>query len=162
MELLRTDLLHMTTIEQNAHKEYLATSYVLLYYRTSLLSTRLPRSWKGPMRVMKGLNSRYTLLGLITGKKKDLHVSDMALFVFDSTLVNPLDVARRDQIIFSKLKILGHRGKLGHRKSLQFFVTWLVIMSHMILGNRMLICASLIISIPTDDGQTLLLIPRIR
>ena len=152
MELLRTDLLHMTTIEQNAHKEYLATFYVLLHYRTSLLPTRLHRNWKGPMRVIKGLNSRHTLLGLITGKKKDLHVSDMTPFVFDSAVVNPLDVARCDQIKFSIVKILGHRGKLGHRKSLQFFVSWLVMMSHMILRNRMLICASLIISIPTDDG----------
>ena len=95
-ELLRTDLLHMTTKERNIHKEYWPNSYVLVHYRTDLPPTRLHMSWKGPMRVIKGLNSRYTLLDLITGKEKDYHVSAMKLFVFDSALVDPLDIARRD------------------------------------------------------------------
>ena len=56
------------------------------------------------MRVIKGLNSRYTLLDLIAGKEKDYHVSDMKPFVFDSALVEPLDVARRDQMEFSSRK----------------------------------------------------------
>ena len=42
------------------------------------------------MRVIKGFNSRYTLLDLITGKEKDYHVSDMKPFIFDSALVDPL------------------------------------------------------------------------
>ena len=74
-ELLRTDLLHMTTKEQNIHKEYLLDSYVLIHYRTGLPPTRLHTNWKGPMRVIKGLNSRYTLLDFITGKEKDYHCS---------------------------------------------------------------------------------------
>ena len=57
-ELLRTDLLHMTTKEQNMHKEYLPNSYVIVHYRTGLPPTRLHTNWKGPMRVIKGLNSR--------------------------------------------------------------------------------------------------------
>ena len=77
------------------------------------------------MRVIKGLNSGYTLLDLITGKEKDYHVPDMKPFVFDSALVDPLDVARRDQMEFFIEKISDHRGKLSHRKSLQFFVSWL-------------------------------------
>ena len=55
-ELLRTDLLHMTTKEQNIHKEYLPNSYVLVHYRPDLPPTRLHTNWKGPMRVIKGLN----------------------------------------------------------------------------------------------------------
>ena len=35
-ELLRTDLLYMTTKEQNMPKEYLPDFYVLAHYRTSL------------------------------------------------------------------------------------------------------------------------------
>ena len=50
-ELLRTDLLHITTKEQNIHKEYLPDSYVTVYYRTGLPPTRLHTNWKGPMRV---------------------------------------------------------------------------------------------------------------
>ena len=42
----------------------------------------------------------YTLLDLITGKEKDYHVSDMKPFVFDSAIVDPLDIARRDQMEF--------------------------------------------------------------
>ena len=62
------------------------------------------------MGVIKGLNSPYTLLDLITGKEKDYHVSDMMLFVFDSVLVDPLDIARRDQTEFFIEKISDHRG----------------------------------------------------
>ena len=87
-ELLRTDVLHMTTKEQNIHKEYLPNSYVSLHYRTGLPPTHLHTNWKGPMRVIEGLNSRYKLLDLITGKEKDYHVSDMKPFVFDSALVD--------------------------------------------------------------------------
>ena len=75
-ELLRTDLLHMTTKEQNIYKEYLPNSYVLVHYRTGMPPTRLHTNWKGPMRVIKGLNARYTLLDLICGKEKDFHVSE--------------------------------------------------------------------------------------
>ena len=74
--------------------------YVLVHYRTGLPPTRLHTNWTGPMRVIKGLNSRYTLLDLITGKEKDYHVSDMKPFVFDSALVDLLDIARRDQMEF--------------------------------------------------------------
>ena len=43
-ELIRTDLLHMTTKEQNIHKEYLPDSYVLIRYRTGLPPTLLEGS----------------------------------------------------------------------------------------------------------------------
>ena len=75
------------------------------------------------MRVIKGLNSCYTLFDLITGKEKDYHVKH---FVFDSALVDPLDIAQWDQMEFFIEKISDHRGKLSHRKSLQFFVSWMV------------------------------------
>ena len=124
-ELLRTDLLHMTTKEQNIHKEYLPNSFILVHYRTGLPQTRLHTNWKGPMRVIKELNSRYTLIDLITGKEKDYHVPDMTPFVFDSALVDPLNIARLDQMKFFIEKNSDHRGKLSQRKSLQFFVNWI-------------------------------------
>ena len=49
----------------------------------------------------------------------------MKPFVFNSALVDPLDIARRDQMEFFIQKISDHRGKLRHRKSLQFFVSWM-------------------------------------
>ena len=138
----------MTTKERNMHKEFLPDSYVLVHYRTGLPPTRLHTNWKGPMRVIKGLNSRYTLLDLITGKVKDYHVSDMKPFVFDSAIVDPLDIARRDQMEFF------NRGKLSQRKSLQL-AGWDMI-NHMILGNRSLICSILLIFIPTYARKILL------
>ena len=108
------------------------------------------------MRIIKGLNSRYTLLDLITSKEKDYHVSDMKPFDFDSAIVDPLDITRRDQTEFFIEKISDHRGKLSQRKSLQFFVSWMDMISHMILGNHSLICAILLISIPTFARKILL------
>ena len=67
----------------------------------------------------------YTLLDLMTGKEKDYHVSDMKPFVFDSALVDPLDVTRRGQMDFFIEKFSDHKRKLSHRKSLQFFVSWM-------------------------------------
>ena len=124
-ELLRTDLLHLTTKEQNKHTEYAIDSYVLVHYRTGLPPTRLHTSWKGPMKVIKGLNSRYTLLDLITGKEMDFHVSDMKPFVFDSAVVDPMDVARRDYMEYFVDKILQHRGNPKKSSSMEFEVSWL-------------------------------------
>ena len=69
------------------------------------------------------ITASYTLLDLITGKEKDYQVSDMKPFVFDSALVDPLDIARLDQMEFFIEKISDHRGKMSQRKSLQFFVS---------------------------------------
>ena len=60
------------------------------------------------MRVIKGLNSPYTLLDLITSKEKDYHVTDMKPFVFYSALVDLLDISRRDQMEFLIEKISDH------------------------------------------------------
>ena len=109
-ESLRNELLHLTSKEQNIYKEYLPNSYVLVHYRAGLTPTRLHTSWKGPMRVIKGLNSRYTFLVLTTGKEKNFRVSGIKPFVFDSALVDLLDIARRDQMEFLMEKIFDHRG----------------------------------------------------
>ena len=45
----------------------------------------------------------------MTGKENDYHVSDMKPFVFDSTLVDPLDSARRDQMKFFIEKYSDHK-----------------------------------------------------
>ena len=52
-------------------------------------------------------------------------MSGMKPFIFDSALVDPLDIARRDQMEFFIKKILDHRGKLNQRKSLQYLVSWM-------------------------------------
>ena len=88
-ELFRTDLLHLTTKEQNKHREYSIDSHVLVHYRTSLpVAQELEGSNEDDQRIQFPL---YT-----TGKEMDFHVSDMKPFVFDSAVVDPMDVARRD------------------------------------------------------------------
>ena len=53
-------------------------------------------------------------------------MSDMKPFVFDCAIVDPLDIARRDQMEFFIEKVSDHRRKLiTNRKSLQFFVSWM-------------------------------------
>ena len=47
----------------------------------------------------------------------DLCYTDMKPFVFDSALVDPLDIARRDQMEFFIEKISDHRGKLSDFRS---------------------------------------------
>ena len=97
-ELLRTNEIHMKDTERLEHTEFLHDSLVLVHYRTGLPPTRLHTHWIGPMKVIKGLNSRYTLLDLMTGKETDFHVLDMKPFVFNSAVIDPEDIARRDHM----------------------------------------------------------------
>ena len=71
-ELLRTDLSHQTSTEQFQHKEFLVDSYVLVHYRSGSPPTRLHTSLRGPMRVVSGSNSRYTLYDLVSNKEKEI------------------------------------------------------------------------------------------
>ena len=61
----------------------------------------------------------------VFGKEKVFHVSDMKPFVFDPTVVDPLDIARRDHMEYFIDKILDHRGNIKKRSILQFHVNWL-------------------------------------
>ena len=68
-------------------------------------------------------NSRYTLYDLVKNIEKDHHVSDMKPFRYDPSVVNPLDVARRDQMEFFVVSILDHRGTES-RSTSEFLVRW--------------------------------------
>jgi hypothetical protein len=83
-ELLRTDLLHQASTSIFEHKEFLPDSYVLVHHRTGVPPTRLHISWREPMRVVSGNNSRYKLYDLVT-----FHTSDMKPFLFDPALTDP-------------------------------------------------------------------------
>jgi hypothetical protein len=97
-ELLRTDLLHQTQSQMSQHTEYPINSYVLVHYRTGSPPSRLHTNWRGPLRVVKGDNSRYTLYDLVSQKTSVYHVSDMKPFLYDPAITNPVDVARRDHM----------------------------------------------------------------
>ena len=123
-ELLRTDLLHVSAKQLQTPKVYPINSYVLVHYRSGSPPTRLHTSWRGPMRVVSGSNSRYTLYDLVSNKEKDYHVSDLKEFLYDPSVVDPLDVARRDHMEFFVESILDHRN-CQTRTSAEFLVKWL-------------------------------------
>ena len=76
-ELLRTDLLHVSTKQHQSPTEFPINSYVLVHYRSGSPPTRLHTAWRGPMRVVSGSNSRYFLYDLITTREKEYHVSNI-------------------------------------------------------------------------------------
>ena len=75
------------------------------------------------MKVLEGRDTRYKLLDLITLKEKELRVSDMKPFLFDAALIDPLDVARRDNMEYFIDKILEHRGNLKKKRKIRFLVS---------------------------------------
>ena len=123
-QLLRTDLLHMTSKEQNL-TEFEPNSYVLVHYRSGAPPSRLHTFWRGPMQVISGRNPKYLLKDLVTHKEKEYHVSDIKPFNFDPSTTDPLDIARRDHLEFFVEKVFAHRGNLKFKRNLEFHVKWL-------------------------------------
>jgi hypothetical protein len=79
-----------------------------------------------PLGVIRGVESKFTLLDLITNKEKDYHVSDIRPFIFDPLLTDPTDVARKDYLEFFIEAILKHSGSKTSKKSnLRFYIKWL-------------------------------------
>ena len=68
------------------------------------------------MRVTSGSNSRYKLLDLVTHKEKVYHTSDMKPFLYDSTVTNPLDVARRDHMEFFVESVIDMKGDTNSKR----------------------------------------------
>jgi hypothetical protein len=123
-ELLRTDLLHQTQSQIAQHVKYPPNSYVLVHFRDGSPPSRLHMHWRGPLKVVSGENSRYTLHDLITQKSSVYHVSTMKPFLYDPAITNPLDVARRDHMEYFLEEVLSHRG-LHQRFKIEFLVKWL-------------------------------------
>jgi Chromo (CHRromatin Organisation MOdifier) domain len=123
-ELLRTDLLHQTQSQISQHVEYPPDSYVLVHYRDGSPPSSRHTHWRGPLKVVIGENSRYTLYDLITQKTPVYHVSAMKRFLYDPAITDPVDVARRDHMEYFVEDILSHRGP-HQRSQIEFLVKWL-------------------------------------
>ena len=120
-ELFRTDLLHISDKQIQTPKEY---PIVLVQYRSGSPPSRLHTSWRGPLRVVSSSAPRYTLYDLIYNKEKDYHISDLKEFLYDASVVDPLDVARRDHMEFFVESIVDHR-QIQTRTSAEFLFKWL-------------------------------------
>jgi Integrase core domain len=123
-ELLRKDLLHTTSKEQDL-TEFEPNSYVLVHYRSGAPPSQLHTFLRGPMQVISVGNSRYLLRDLVTHQEKEYHVSDMRPFIFDPSTTNPLDIARRDHLEYFVEKVFARRGNLKFKRNLEFHVRWL-------------------------------------
>ena len=74
---------------------------------------------------MSFLLSEYTLLNLITKKTRTVHASRLKPFVFNPTMHDPMDTARRDYMEFFVESILAHTGNPRKVSTLLFHVKWL-------------------------------------
>ena len=119
--LLRTDLLHQSQSQINQHVDYPKNSYVLVHYCDGSPPLRLHTHWRGLLKVVCGDNLRYTLYDLIAQKTAVYHVSAMKPFLFDPSITNPLNVARRDHMEYFVEEILEHRGQ-HQRSQVEFLV----------------------------------------
>jgi hypothetical protein len=86
--------------------------------------TCLHTFWKGPLRVISNVLSKYLLLNLITTTEKPYHVTDMKPFIFDPLNVNPTDIARRDYLEFFIEIILEMARDVKKVSTLDFKVKW--------------------------------------
>ena len=106
--------------------EFAPRSYVLVKYREGAPPSRLHTVLKGPLRVIRSSESKYTLEDLITNKEKDYHVTDIKPFHFDPLNTDPTDVARKDYLEFFIEAILKHTGTKRSKKGhLKFYIKWL-------------------------------------
>jgi hypothetical protein len=120
-----TDSMHLGTYPAK-RTDYAPGTFVLVKYREGNPPSRLHTLLKGPLRVVKGSESVFTLLDLVTNKEKDYHVSDLKPFLFDPIITSPLDVARKDYLEFFIEAILKHSGNRNSKKTkLRFYIKWL-------------------------------------
>jgi transposase InsO family protein len=123
--IIFTDSMHLGTYPA-PRTDHAPGSFVLVKYREGAPPSRLHTLLKGPLRVVKGSQSVFTLLDLVTNKEKDYHVTDIKPFRFDPLNTNPLDVARKDYLEFFIEAILKHSGNRHSKKSnLRFYIKWL-------------------------------------
>jgi transposase InsO family protein len=123
--IIFTDSMHLGTYPA-PRTDHAPGSFVLVKYREGAPPSRLHTLLKGPLRVIKGSQSIFTLLDLVTNKEKDYHVSDLKPFRFDPLNTNPLEVARKDYLEFFIEAILKHSGTRQTKKSnLRFYIKWL-------------------------------------
>lgn len=120
-ELLRADLLHVSAKQLQTLEINPINSDVLMHYRSRSPLTRLHASWRGPMRGVSGSKFGYTLYDLVLNKEKDYQVSDLKDFLYDLSVVDLSEAARRDHTKFFVQSVFDHR-KGQNRTSAEFLV----------------------------------------
>ena len=122
------DMKHMATIKPQL-TSYNIDEYVLIESPPTNLKSgpenKLLTNLRGPMKVIKKLNlSSYELEDLISHKIETVHIKRIHPFYYDKELVNPYDIAYRDQQQWKIHSVLSHRGNKIQPKSMEFEVKW--------------------------------------
>jgi hypothetical protein len=124
------DDMHMQSKVADEYTEYPMNSYVLVKYPPSAMRNKAPSKlltpWRGPLRVINSIGSKYTLQDLVTGKTEDVHVSLLKPFIYEEAHTDPATVALADKGMFWVERILRHRGNpRGPKGQLSFEVKWI-------------------------------------
>lgn len=124
------DDMHMQSKQSDEYTEYPINSYVLVKYPTTAMGNQPPSKllapWRGPLRVINSVGSKYSVQDLVTSKIEDVHVSLMKPFVYEEAYTDPATVALADKGMFWVEKILRHRGNpKGPKGQLAFEVKWI-------------------------------------
>jgi hypothetical protein len=114
------DLAHMINYPTE-RTEYSINSYVLLDSGPSQKTNTLH---KGPFRVINFMDSTYTIENLVNHRQFKVHISRLRPFFFDSSIIDPADVARRDYQEFVVESIIDHQGNPQQKSTLRFLVRW--------------------------------------
>jgi len=109
--------------------EFPIGSYVLVNYHGTALRSGPPSKMqtylRGPLKVLSVNVNTYTVENLISHKSEQVHVTDMRPFIYDSNIVDPATIARRDIISETLIeRILDHSGDVKRRSTLEFKVRW--------------------------------------
>jgi hypothetical protein len=76
------------------------------------------------MPVVSHEGNAYTLHDTVEDKQVVRHVTELKPFLFDPARVDPRDVARIDRREFLIETIVGHRGDVRYKSTLEFEVKW--------------------------------------
>ena len=113
----KKDFKHLTS-KAVTPTEFLIGTYVLAQYPRTRMGrkppTKLHAPWRGPLRVVNNIGSKYTLQNLVTGKLEDLHVSSLKEFLYDPNLLDPKEVAFQDQGARLIEEVLAHEDEGLH------------------------------------------------
>jgi hypothetical protein len=120
-----SDNLHLADRPQEI-TVFAPNSYVLMTYPEGAMGARPPNKFntnlKGPLKVIRSVGSKYTLLNLITNKLEEVHVTRLRPFYYDPAVTDPANVASKDYQEFKVAQILRHEGSPARYGQMDFLV----------------------------------------
>jgi hypothetical protein len=132
---LRKEEVHLRSVDPAEVTSYADGEYVLVVKTNHSMKAgpenKLSLPQAGPFRVDHHEGSIYFLRNLVTGKLQSYHVKELRAFHYDEAVVNPIEVANKDDQRFIVESIVDHRPKVKRasllarmRSRLQFLVKW--------------------------------------